>query len=98
MGAWTGRGVAPRDSNVGLVGLLSGAWRHKRAHVERTKGMQRWAGKRRARHEKENASCDSFRSSDLRVMSPARFRCATQLAVFAVEDGQWESGLCAEIV
>ena len=24
-------------------------------------------------------SCDSFRSSDLRVMSPARFRCATQL-------------------
>ncbi len=26
-------------------------------------------------------SCDSFRSSDLRVMSPARFRCATQLIV-----------------
>ena len=29
--------------------------------------------------EKKILSCDSFRSSDLRVMSPARFRCATQL-------------------
>ena len=28
---------------------------------------------------KRNASFDSFRSSDLRVMSPARFRCATKL-------------------
>ena len=32
-------------------------------------------------------SCDSFRSSDLRVMSPARFHCATQLVLCCWFDG-----------
>ncbi|KAK4137985.1 hypothetical protein BT67DRAFT_439205 [Trichocladium antarcticum] len=40
---------------------------------------------RERRQEKEYASCDSFRSSDLRVMSPARFHCATQLALMLLQ-------------
>ena len=50
----------------------------KKMHEEeRTEKIHR--GKEKSQKRNLNYSCNSFRSSDLRVMSPARFRCAMQL-------------------
>ncbi|KAK0707447.1 hypothetical protein B0H67DRAFT_311427 [Lasiosphaeris hirsuta] len=80
-GLWRGGMAERRNKRRARMCASFRSWQNKRAEgnvqpPSRTGGQQR----------KSMSSCGWFRSNDLRVMSPARFRFATQLvAVEPVE-------------